>query len=603
MKIKQKLMILTCISALFLSACDNTSLTSKQQPKESDVVATQVVGVNQITDVTELTNDPFDAADLNNDYDKPNSILVTLDEGKITTDGTKKDGVKIDGTKVTLTKAGEYFISGYCSDGQIVVDTKDAGIVKLVLNNATLNNTKGCPVYIKQATKTILTVAGGTSNSLSDSGDYKNEEDGVTAAVFAQGDLTFNGNGQLSVVGNYQDAVSCNGDFKITAGTEILQAKEDAIVAAKGVSIKNGSFNLQCGGNGIKTTSVNDNEGFIGIESGNYTVMSGLDVLNATGNVYVLNGSFNGTSGGGSQISSTDESWGRFGGKGKTAKGIKAGGDVQIHGGSIYIDSADDSVYAGNEVMINTGCMNLTSGDDGIVANNNIEVNGGSVTLSKCFEGFECNNLTMNGGYVDVTSKDDGIVVAGGNDGSASAKRNGMNQIERTGNGTVTLKNTCINIKSQADAIDVVGDLTIAGGAVRMCGGNKEPDQSIDCSGNYSIQGGAVVVAGKEQQMAQPKEPGTPVVMITYKEVQPKDSVVCVKDSDGKVVFAFCMGTEYDKVLLSQSVLEKGKIYKLYEATLTDNSNPTFGDVQESQLTPGNEIAEFKVDDGITKVE
>lgn len=604
MKIKQKLMVMMCVTAFLLSACDNSALTSNEQGSkgnEDQVISTQAVVSNSITDVTQLTQDPFDSQDLDNNYDKPNSVLVNLEETSITADAKEDDGVLIEGTKITITKAGQYFFTGSCGDGQIVVDTKDEKNVKLVLNGVTLTNKKGCPVYIKSAKKTIINLGGGTSNTLSDAGNYQGEEDGITAAIFSLGDLTLNGEGQLMVTGNYQDAISCTGSLKITAGTAELHAKDDALVASKGVSIKNGSFNFQCGGNGIKTTSANEQEGFIGIECGNYVITSGRDVLNAAGNVYICNGSFTGTAAGGSHLSSTDETWGNFGGEGLTAKGIKAGGDVQIHGGSITLDAADDAIYSGNNVLINTGCVKVLSGDDGIVANKDIEVNGGSVTLEKCFEGFESTNLSMNGGYVDVTATNDGINIANGNDSSASEKRKGRNEFERKGTGKLSLANTCINIRSMADAMDVAGDVEIAGGAVRMCGGSDAKAQGVDCSGNYSLQGGAIVLAGNNE-MAIPKTLGQPAVSIQFKEKQPANSAVCIKNSKKEVVFAFCMGTEYDKVLVSQSIFKKGDTYSVYKASLTDSEAAVFGDVQESSLLIGDKVQEIKITDGVVEV-
>lgn len=594
-------MVLTCITALLLSGCDTSSPST--QNSDNNVVATESTGEQQMLKIDEMTGDPFDSADLNNDFDKSKSVIITLSDSNITSDGSEDAGVTIDGTTVTLTKGGNYYFTGSCGDGKLIVDSADEENVRIIMDNASITNTKGCALYIKKAKKAIVTAADGSSNLLSDTGDFSGETEGIAATVYAQNDLTFNGVGQLSLIGNYQDAVSCSADLKITAGTMNVQCKKDGIIAAKGVSIKNGSFSLQCGGDGIKTTSANDKEGFIGVESGNYNIIAGNNLFKATGSVYFLNGGFTGTAGGGSAVSSTGEGWGNFGGKGLTAKGLYAGGDVQIYGGSLNFDTADDILYAGKSVLINNGCVIASSGDDGIVSQAGIDVNGGSITLSKCYEGFESTNVNLVGGYIDITAAGDGINVANGTDSSALDKRPGKNSIKRSGTGKVQINNTCINIKADGDGMDVAGDLSIDGGAVRLHSGEDSAFSSVDCSGNYAVKGGAVVMAGNEAEIKVPSDASQPTVCLTYPEKQAADSVVCIKDKKGKTVLSFCIGTSFDKVVISLADFKKGSTYQLYKATLNDGRDAAFGDVQEDMFTEGDQIVKFKLGDGVTNVD
>lgn len=599
MKIKQKLMVLTCITALFLSACDNSTPTPISE--ENNVVATAATGEQQTIKIEEKTGDQFDAADLYNDFDKSKSEVVTLAEGKITSDGSS-GGVAINGTTITLTKGGNYYFTGSCADGKIVVNSANDENVRIILDNASLTNTKGCVLYIKKAKKTIVTVADGSSNMLSDSGDFSGEEKGIAATVYSQGDLTFNGVGQLSLVGNYQDAVSCSADLKITAGTLNVQCKKDGIVAAKGVSIKNGAFSMQCGGDGIKTTSATEKEGFIGVESGNYNITAGNNILKATGTIYFLNGGFNGTAGGGSAVSSKDSGWGNFGEKDLTAKGLKAGGDIEIYGGSLNFDTADDTLYAGKSIVINNGCVIASSGDDAMVSDKGIEVNGGSITLSKCYTGFESTNVNLVGGYIDVTAAGDGINAANGKDGSALEKRPGMNEFKRGDKGEVKINNTCINVKAEGDGIDVDGTVSIDGGAVRLRSSEDGAYSTIDCTGKYEVKGGTVITAGNEDEMLAPADSSQSAVCFTYPEKQAADSVVCLKDSKGQTLMAFCMGSSYHKAMISLSDFKEGSTYKWYKAKLKDGQTPAFGDVQEDAYEVGDQIAEFKLSTGVIQV-
>ena len=588
MKIKQKLMILMSITALFLSACDNSSLTSKtsQEEQADDVVSTQVSVQQEVSDLSQLTNDSFDEYDLYNDWSKANSNEVTMSNGQVTAEST--EGLEIDGTVVTIKKGGVYAFTGNCEDGAIIVDSEDEEQVRIVLNDLTLTNTKGSAIYIKKAAKMIITSYLQTTNTLSDGESYADET--VNAAIYTEGDLTINGEGLTNIFGNYQNAISVAGDLKITSGTLNIQSKDDGVVAGKGISIKNGSYNIQANASAFKTTSVADAEGFVGIESGNFTLTTGSDAVSTTGSIYMLNGSLNAITAGGSNISS------------ENAKGLKAGGNVEVYGGLLIFDTADDSVYAQGNVHVNTGCFNISSGDDGIVAGEELSMNGGSITVTKAYEGIEANALQFNSGFVDITASNDGINIAGGEDSSASEERTGKNGITRSGSGEVQITETCINVKAEEDGIDVAGNISSQSGSVHVRGGQNSASGSIVCSGNYTVHGGIVFAAGNESELSVPAESSEQnIVCLEYAEQQTADKAVVVKDSKGNTVVCFAPAAPFQKVLLSQSTFEKNKEYILYDASVNGDA-VTFSEVSEDNLTLGEKIAEFKVSEGITKV-
>lgn len=601
MKIKQKLMILMCISALFLSACNNSAMTSKEE--EDDVLSTQATVTQEVTSLTELTNDSFDEVDLYGDWSKAKATDIVMSDTDIATKGTEAESIKIEGTTVTITKGGLYDFSGSCADGAIIVDSEDSENVRLVFNGLSLTNKKGCALYIKKSAKTVLTASGKSSNVLTDGSDYTEAEEGVNAVIFSLGDLTFNGEGQFIINGNHQDGISCGGNLKITSGTMNIQSADDGIVANTGLSIKNGSFNIQCPGNAMKTTSVGEGQGYIGIESGNYTFTTSVDAVNATDSIYVLNGSFTTITGNGSTVESTATGWGNFGDGDQTAKGLKAGGSVEIYGGLLNFDTADDAIYANENVHVNTGCLNISSGDDGIVAAESLTVNGGSIIVSKAYVGFEANAVALNSGYMDITSVNDGVNVAGGASGSASEARAGKNELERSGSGEFTIKDTCINVKADADAVDVAGNICIESGSINVRSANDAGLKSIACTGEYTVHGGVVTVVGNESEMTLPSEASQQgSVYLEYSEPQAENDIICIMDKDDNVVTCFAPSAPYQKVLISKTAFEKGEKYTWYHATASDSSAVVFGEVGQNGYVLGEKIAEFKVEDGITKV-
>ena len=72
------------------------------------------------------------------------------------------------GSTITITAPGTYVVSGTLNDGQIVVDSDDRGTVRLVLNGADITCSTSAPIYVKNADKTIITLADGTENRVTD---------------------------------------------------------------------------------------------------------------------------------------------------------------------------------------------------------------------------------------------------------------------------------------------------------------------------------------------------------------------------------------------------------------------------------------------------
>lgn len=62
------------------------------------------------------------------------------------------------------------------------------------------------------------------------------------------------------------------------------------------------------------------------------------------------------------------------------------------------------------------------------------------------------------------------------------------------------------------------------------------------------------------------------------------------------------MATEFDKVLVSQTLFTVGQEYTICKASITDSGAVMFGEVQEAVLNIGEEIARVKIGNGVTKV-
>ena len=83
-----------------------------------------------------------------------NETTLTFSDTGIT-ETVSGSGYSIDGTNLTISAAGTYRVTGYCSEGSIVVAKSLTG-VNLILDNLTLTSSTTAPIVIKKSTTTTI---------------------------------------------------------------------------------------------------------------------------------------------------------------------------------------------------------------------------------------------------------------------------------------------------------------------------------------------------------------------------------------------------------------------------------------------------------------
>ncbi|HEY3436556.1 MAG TPA: carbohydrate-binding domain-containing protein, partial [Actinotalea sp.] len=196
------------------------------------------------------------------DHDDPaDHVWDTATEQAIALSGataqSTSDGVSVDGSTVTITAAGTYRISGSLTDGQIAVDTADAGIVRLVLDGASVSSSSGSALLVTDADEVMVVLADGSANSLSDGTGYvdtsadaaaNSSTDQPNAALYSTAGLTIAGNGSLTVDGNSADGITSKDGLVITGGDITVTAVDDAIRGKDYVVIDDGTVTATAGG-------------------------------------------------------------------------------------------------------------------------------------------------------------------------------------------------------------------------------------------------------------------------------------------------------------------------------------------------------------------
>ena len=339
----------------------------------------------------------------------------------ITMTGNGARGMKCDST-MTCT-AG--YIDINCTGGDWAYSTVDTSSVKcakadyaFILDGATMKCTTTKDEAVGVHSEGTVLVSGGTLTlNTYDHGiksDYDMEITGGTITYSINGPaskaLKSEGNMHISG-GNISGTVSGGGE---TADDQTTSASA-GIKCDNNVTIDGGTFDLKATGNGDKGMSI---DGWLVVNDGNIKVTT-------TGSRYGQSSGGGWPGGGGS--SSSD--------KRSSPKGIKVDGNITINGGTITV----------------------------------------SATGGEGAEGIESKNImTINGGYVEVTSYDDAL-----NSSSHMYLKGGYVYAVATGN----------------DAIDSNGNMYLSGGHVFCCGSEEGLDANSEGGYKVYIQSGTNLMA------------------------------------------------------------------------------------------------------------
>eukprot|EP00833_Pecoramyces_ruminatium_P004861 jgi/Orpsp1_1/1178893/evm.model.c7180000067125.1 len=265
--------------------------------------------------------------DLNDSYDEDSSIVIECSGNTCNGNG---EGLTIEEGIVTISSAGTYVVKGEL-EGQLNISATKDDFIHLILDNMTIVSNDGPALYVTKCDKLVITTVG--ENSLTDSTNYTVDEDEEPdACLFAKCDLTFNGEGILTVNGNYKEGIRCKKDLKFVSGTINVVSVEKGIKAKNSISIKEAVINVDAVDSGIKVTKDDDPEkGFIVIDGGKITVKSGNDGIHAESHLTINDGYIN--------VSESKE-------------GLE-GQMIDILGGEIYVNANDDGINASKIGAVN----------------------------------------------------------------------------------------------------------------------------------------------------------------------------------------------------------------------------------------------------------
>ncbi|MBN2074293.1 MAG: carbohydrate-binding domain-containing protein [Dehalococcoidales bacterium] len=541
-----------------------------------------------------------------------NVVIITLAD-KISVRGS---GVRVDGNKLAITSAGTYSLSGALEDGQIVVKAEDTESVKLILNGVNITCSKGAPVYIYNAGNTVIILANGTENYITDGDSYifaDSTSDEPNAAIFSKDDLTIGGSGSLTVNANYYNGIQSKDNLMITGGTITVNAVNDGIRGRDSIIVRDANLTVKAGADGIQSNNTGSiNKGYVSIESGDINITAGEDGIQAATNIVIGGGDITIFSGGGSANNSktVQEDWWNWGKKNDTdssaantsAKALKAAVNITIEGGTINIDSSDDAIHSNDSLTISGGDIRLTSGDDGLHSDSTITINGGNIIIAESYEGIDSANITINDGNIHLVSRDDGINAASGDGDNFTMMGWPGPDFEESGDNHLIINGGYIVVDAAGDGFDVNGPIEMTGGSVIINGPTVFYNGALDYAGDFRITGGYLLAVGSSGMPQAPSTSSTQYsVMVNLSLPQPPNRMVHFESEDGEEVLTFVPTKEYQLVVLCSTGLKKGVTYSVYTRG-SSTGVVTDGLYSNGTYTAGTEMESFTISNMVTTV-
>lgn len=579
-KILAALSVLILVFGL-LCGCD-TAIGGNESTGGSQV---SVPDINVDTEKFGTDDEMFTERDRRTSYDENECVSIEL---KGTTATASSDSVKISDGTVTITEEAIYIITGTLENGMIIVDAKDTDKLQIVLNGVNVTNKTSAALYILEADKVFVTLADGTENTLANCGEFTAiDENNIDGAIFSKQDLTFNGSGSLGVTSLVGHGIVCKDDLVITGGSYSINCASHGFDANDSVRVTGETkIKIDAGKDGIHCENSDDASlGFVYVSGGTLEIEAEGDGVSAGAYLQIENGSFDMLIGGGSVngTKASSDNFGGFMGGGRpgdnqntdenstSMKGIKSESDMIINGGTFSIDSADDAVHSNTSLTVNGGDFEISSGDDAFHAEENLLITAGNINVSESYEGLEALHIEVKGGNIKLTSDDDGLNAAGGNDSSGEGGRDGM--FGRPGggggpggngssNGSIVISGGTLYVKASGDGIDANGTLTISGGHTTVAGPTQGDTATLDFDVSAVITGGTFIGTGGAG-MAQTFSDSEQGVISVSAGRQNAGANITLKDKDGNVIISYEPELSFAVVILSSPDIISGESYTI----------------------------------------
>ena len=591
---KKEVLLFLMMGTLMLSGCNaKTEKNTQQNTESSNTVSTSVTEID--------TSEMFSERDKEVGYEEAESTVILLADNGFS---CESDAVSITENTVTIKDEGTYILSGSLSNGMVIVEAEDTDKIQLVLNGVSISNAQSAALYIHSADKVFVTTASGTENILENNGTYTAiDENNIDAAVFSKSDLTFNGEGILTITAQEGHGIVSKDDLVLTSGTYVITSASHGISGKDSVRIANGSYNIVSGKDGIHAENTEDSSlGFVYLAGGTFDITSQQDGISASAWLQAEEGTYTILTGAGSANVQSQNSGDRkpmeqtFQEETEenttSMKGMKAATQMLIKGGTYVIDTEDDTLHSNGNIAVSGGTYTLSSGDDGVHADSNVTISGGNIDIAKSYEGIEGLSIDITNGEISVVASDDGMNAAGGNDSSGlEGPGSGGDQFASTEGAYIHIAGGVLHVNASGDGMDSNGDIAVSGGETYLTGPTNSGNGTLDYSGSAVVTGGVFAASGSSGMAQNFDSSSTQGVMMVNVEEQEANTDIVLLNSNGDEILSWTAEKEYSSVIISSPDIKNGETYTIKAGTAEQSitmDSLVYGNNSQGERFPGN---------------
>lgn len=543
----------------------NTSTKTEMTVEEMQEAIDDAMSKADI-DITDM----FTKRDLSGTYEEGEAVKITLSGKTATCDSSN---VQIEDGVVTIKAAGVYVLSGTLTDETIVVDAGDDDKVQLVLDGVSITAADYAAIYAKNANKVFVTLAEGTENSLTVSGDYvQTDDNNVDAVIFAKCDLTLNGNGSLTVKDTTGHGIVSKDDLVVTGGTYMIDSQDHCLNGKDSVRIADGTFTITCDEDGIHAGNDDQQDGYIYIEGGDIDILVEDDAMHAEGLLIITGGDID--------IS-------------KSYEGIE-GYKILVTGGDIDVAASDDGFNAAGGSSGNSG-DNKGGSFDGTGDNKGGFGGGPGWDMDGNTPPARPDSNRQSSG-TDSDSTDTNTPPARPDDNGQSSGTPGGPGMGGVGmdadyDAYILITGGTININADGDGIDSNGYLGIAGGNVYVLGPSNNGNGALDYGIYAAITSGEMVAVGGSGMAQRFGDKSTQCsALVNFDEWIDSGETITLTDSNGNKLLTYKADKKFNSVLISASDMKQGETYALAAGDQTSTfamENVTYSEGSGSMQGPG----------------
>lgn len=469
-----------CVAAVILTMCLMTAGCAR-----NSTTTTTTASGSETTITSSITKND---TNVTNADDAENYRVAITGDFTVTSDTS--DGITQSGSVYTITKAGEYTVSGLLSDGQLIVDVGDEDEVTIVLNGTSITCSSGSPIYVKNASEVKIKSEENTFNEVIDKraeATDDSSDDAGNAAIYATCDLKLVGKGALVVTGNYNNGIQSKDDLSIKNVIVKVTAVNNAIKGNDAVDIESGDIiAISTKGDGIKTSNSSlsnkgNQKGIVTITGGNIDVYAACDGIDAAygvdisgdGNLNIYTDTYSEYS---EEITSSGSSSGTSTSRDSSANKTASANTVSYVAASDTIANAPGGFGGGTPPDMNGGnapdmsngnAPDMNGGSGGNKAGGDrpgmpgdFNESGNSSGQSYSTKGIKADSeINISGFTININSTDDGI---------HANSDSGVLETGEDGKGTIVINGGTITISSGDDGMHADKQLDVNDGYINV---------------------------------------------------------------------------------------------------------------------------------------